>query len=291
VMWHGGGQTGTSFENSEDRDNYATIFVRRGWAVYTIDEPRRGRAGVTTFSGPLGSLLGQQVGPSTTLKYGLKAAFSVFRLGDWLPGGPSYFPGTKFPQTDAALERLAAQTVQMYNEDFDQAAGGARQVPLFDKIGPAILVTHSFSGAQGWYAAMGSANVKGIVAYEPGSSLSSFMFPIGEQRPIGTTAVPLSDFMKLTRIPIQIVYGDFLPKTGGNIWQQQWRQAANIAREFADAINRHGGDAQVMELPDVGLKGNTHFPFADLNNEQVADQMSQFLHAKSLDKRDRGSDR
>ena len=61
-----------------------------------------------------------------------------------------------------------------------------------------------------------------------------------------------------------------------------------MAREFAAAINRHGGDATVTELPDIGLHGNTHFPFADLNNEQVADQMSQFLHDKGLDKRNNG---
>lgn len=121
------------------------------------------------------------------------------------------------------------------------------------------------------------------MAYEPGSAASSFVFPEHEPRPVGSIGVPLSDFMKLTRIPIHIVYGDFLPKSGGNIWQQQWRQAANVARDFADAINHSGGDAQVFELPDIGLKGNTHFPFADLNNEQVADQMSRFLHVKGLD--------
>lgn len=109
-MWHGGGgQTGVSFENSEDRENYQTIFVRRGWAVYTIDELRRGRVGITTFS----SLLGQQVRPPTTLRYGLKAAFEIFRLGNWLPGGPSFFPGVQFPQTNEALEQLNAQSVQM----------------------------------------------------------------------------------------------------------------------------------------------------------------------------------
>ena len=55
-----------------------------------------------------------------------------------------------------------------------------------------------------------------------------------------------------------------------------------------DALNRHGGDASVLHLPDVGLHGNTHFSFADRNNLQVADLLSQWLHQKGLDRRGRG---
>jgi len=35
----------------------------------------------------------------------------------------------------------------------------------------------------------------------------------------------------------------------------------------------------------VGLYGNTHFMFFDLNNVQVADLLSEFLHRKGLDMR------
>jgi hypothetical protein len=47
-------------------------------------------------------------------------------------------------------------------------------------------------------------------------------------------------------------------------------------RAFVEAVNRHGGDAELLLLPDAGLHGNTHFPFADLNNEKVADLLSAF---------------
>jgi hypothetical protein len=33
----------------------------------------------------------------------------------------------------------------------------------------------------------------------------------------------------------------------------------------------------------VGIHGNTHFPFADLNNHQIADLLSTFLQEKALD--------
>jgi len=53
---------------------------------------------------------------------------------------------------------------------------------------------------------------------------------------------------------------------------------------FVNALNKRGSDnASVLHLPDVGLYGNSHFMFSDLNNVQVADQLSAFLSAKRLD--------
>lgn len=54
---------------------------------------------------------------------------------------------------------------------------------------------------------------------------------------------------------------------------------------FVDALNKQGGQASVLHLPDAGLYGNSHFMFSDLNNVQVADQLSKFLSAKGLDSR------
>ena len=56
-----------------------------------------------------------------------------------------------------------------------------------------------------------------------------------------------------------------------------------MARLWVDAINKHGGDAQLVHLPKVGIHGNTHFPMSDLNNVQIADLVSKFLADKKLD--------
>jgi hypothetical protein len=56
-----------------------------------------------------------------------------------------------------------------------------------------------------------------------------------------------------------------------------------MARLWVEAINRHGGDAKVVHLPEIGIRGNTHFPFSDLNNVEIADLMSGFLADKNLD--------
>ncbi len=47
-------------------------------------------------------------------------------------------------------------------------------------------------------------------------------------------------------------------------------------------MNCHGGDVTVVHLPEIGIRGNTHFPFSDLNNLEIADQMSRFLEKKGL---------
>jgi len=46
----------------------------------------------------------------------------------------------------------------------------------------------------------------------------------------------------------------------------------------------HGGNCEVLLLPNVGLHGNSHIAFADLNNEAVAEELSKWLHRKGLDK-------
>jgi len=56
-----------------------------------------------------------------------------------------------------------------------------------------------------------------------------------------------------------------------------------MARLWTEAINRHGGDATLVHLPEIGIRGNTHFPFSDLNNVEIADLMSDFLARKRLD--------
>jgi hypothetical protein len=49
-------------------------------------------------------------------------------------------------------------------------------------------------------------------------------------------------------------------------------------------VNKHGGDCEVFLLTDAGLRGNSHIAFADLNNEDVAGELSKWLKRKGLDK-------
>ncbi|BCN09043.1 hypothetical protein RPSD_09280 [Ralstonia solanacearum] len=56
-----------------------------------------------------------------------------------------------------------------------------------------------------------------------------------------------------------------------------------MARLWVEAINKHGGDARLVHLPEIGIRGNTHFLMSDLNNVEIAGLVSTFLAEKKLD--------
>ncbi len=96
----------------------------------------------------------------------------------------------------------------------------------------------------------------------------------------------MEEFRKLTRMPILVVFGDNIATAPGNVYNSEvWRSSSLRGKQFVAAINRHGGDARIVFLPELGMKGNTHIPFADLNNVQVADQLEAWLKEKNLDGR------
>jgi hypothetical protein len=282
VLWHGGGQFSKTWETTPDgREGYQNIFLRRGFAVYNLDQPRRGRAG----RGTVGATIAPVPGSGATGEQGI---FVRFRIGIW----PNYFPGVQFSRDLEALNQWWRQQTP------DTGPGGNTVVSdgvaaVFARIGPAILMTHSASGLPGWLTQIKSPNVKAIVSYEP----VGWVFPEGEvPAPIATTggnnitgnAVPLADFLHLTKVPIQLVYGDNIPAlTNPSVYPgiDIWRGRLEMARLFVKAVNDHGGDAQLIHLPDLGVSGNTHFPMSDLNNVKVADLLSAYLRQKRLDRR------
>ncbi len=273
VMWHGIGQFSKTWETTPDgREGFQNIFLRRGFGVYVIDQPRRGNAGRSTVAATIAPTPDEQ------------QWFNTFRIGIW----PDYFDGVQFARDSATLNQYFRQMTPNIGP-IDIKVNTDAVSALFNKIGPGILVTHSHSGGMGWATAIKNQNIKAIVAYEPGSG---FVFPDGEvPEPIpmadGTLAafkVSLSDFMKLTRIPVIIYYGDNIPaKPIANPGQDGWRARLEMARLWRDCVNRHGGDVTVVHLPEIGIKGNTHFPFSDLNNVEIADLMSEWLKEKGLD--------
>jgi len=81
-----------------------------------------------------------------------------------------------------------------------------------------------------------------------------------------------------------VYYGDNSPEQPStNPGQEQWRAFREVARRWRDAVNRHGGDVTLVDLPALGIRGNTHFPMSDLNNVEVANHLAGWLQQKRLD--------
>lgn len=273
VMWHGAGQFSKTWETTPDgREGFQNIFLRRRFATYLIDQPRRGNAGR--------SMIETTITPTPDEQ----RWFNQFRVGVW----PDYFDGVQFARDPEALDQyFRAMTPD--TGPFDLSVVSDAASALFSKIGPGILVTHSQGGGPGWLTAIKNGNVRCIVAFEPGSN---FAFPAGDVPPpmpsafdtLEGIAVPLSDFKALTRIPIVLFYGDNIPaQPTPQPGQDSWRVRLAMARLWRDVVNRYGGDVTLLHLPEIGIRGNTHFPFSDLNNVEIADQMSQFLADKGVD--------
>ncbi|WP_027684081.1 alpha/beta hydrolase [Rhizobium leguminosarum] len=273
VMWHGAGQFSKTWETTPDgREGFQNIFLRRGFSTYLLDQPRRGGAGRSMAETTVKPTADEQLW------------FNQFRVGTW----PNYFDGVQFSRDPEALNQyFRAMTPNTGPFDMDVVSNAVAK--LFEKIGPGILFTHSQGGGPGWLTAIKSDKVKAIVAFEPGSS---FVFPAGEVPADMPSAfdtlkgvpVPMDDFLKLTKIPIVIYYGDNIPDQPTTMpAQDSWRVRLAMARLWRDTVNKHGGDVTVVHLPEIGIRGNTHFAFSDLNNVEIADLVSAFLSEKKLD--------
>ena len=273
VFLHGASQSARTWQTTPDgREGFQNIFLRRNYSVYLVDQPRRGQAARSTVAGTISAATDDQV------------MFDMCRVGQW----PNFFPGVQFPKDKNSLNQYFRQMTPNTGAYDPDVISDALTAAL-DKIGPSILVTHSQGGGPGWLTAMKSKKVKAVVAYEPGSQ---YVFPEGEvpeDMPSGTGPlkgypVPLKDFMQLTKIPIVVYYGDNIPtEISDNPGQDNWRVRLKMARIWVNTINRHGGDATLVHLPEIGIYGNTHFMFSDLNNVQIADLLSKWLKDKGLD--------
>jgi pimeloyl-ACP methyl ester carboxylesterase len=271
VFLHGAGQSARCWETTPDgREGFNNIFLRRRYATYLVDQPRRGQAGQTTVS------------TATDVTTFDQNWFTQFRIGL----APSYYPGVQFPRDDDSLNQFFRQMTPNTGPYDDEVISDA-MAAVFERSGRGILVTHSQGGVPGWRTAMKSRRVRAIVAYEPGG----FVFPDDDlpepipniYRLMAGIPVPRADFLELTKIPIVVYYGDNIPNQPSDVPARDfWRAALEMARRWAKVINRNGGDATVVHLPDKGIRGNTHFLFSDLNNVKVADLLSDWLRRKRL---------
>lgn len=274
VFLHGAGQFGKTWETTPDgRDGFQNIFLEKGYATYVVDQPRRGRAGQSTTGGTVSKI------PMEQLWY------DNFRIGLY----PNYYPGVDVRWDEAAREEFF-RSMTPNTGAFDEQVISDAMAKVFERSGDGVLVTHSQGGGPGWWTAIKSDHVKGIIALEPGSG---FIFPEGEvpapmetSSPFGAlkgTAVKLSDFEKLTKRPILVVYGDNIPTERTEAWNlDNWRVRLAMAKLWVDAVNHHGGKATLLHLPEKGIKGNTHFLMSDTNNEAIADILEDWMKANGL---------
>jgi hypothetical protein len=81
---------------------------------------------------------------------------------------------------------------------------------------------------------------------------------------------------KLKDIPVRVVYGDNIPL------DNRWPKMRQIGLDYAEAARAAGGKVDVVNLPEVGIKGNSHMLMMDKNNGQIADLINKWLADRGL---------
>src|SRR5580700_11499941 len=141
VMVHGGGQTGTNFTGTPDgREGWAQYFLRQGYAVYVVDQVGRGRSAYAV----------DVYGPATTSPNPAEGSQTRFAAPERYNGWPqahlhTQWPGTGAPGDPIFDQFFASQLPAIQDYALQQELNRDAILALIEKIGPAILLTHSQS--------------------------------------------------------------------------------------------------------------------------------------------------
>src|SRR5215467_12864243 len=191
VLIHGAAQTATNWMGTPDgRKGWAEYFVEQGYIVYMIDQPMRGRSAYHPGDG------------KTRMFTAANEEFQFTAIetkGNW-PQAKKHtqWPGdgpNKGRKGDPAFDAFYATQVETVldveeTQRRSQDAGAA----LLDKIGPAIVLTHSQSGTYGWLIADARPQlVKAVIAIEPsGPPFEATIIGTGKARAYGPTDIPIT---------------------------------------------------------------------------------------------------
>ena len=305
VMIHGGGQQTTTFTGTPDnRSGWADFFLKEGWPVYVVDQPGRGKS---PYIDPVYGARGM---PSVT---GLENQFTAPKLVNPWPQSQLHtqWPGTGLHGDPTFDQFFASQFTGMgaLNQEIYTTAA---LIALLEKIGPAVLLTHSQSGPHGWTTADARPDlVKAMIVVEPNGPPFYNDANTAIDRAWGITRLPLTfspattnpadlnpvqeaqaqgpgkyrcwkqseparKLVRLAGIPILLV-------TGEASFRAQYDHCTSQFLKQAGVANEH------VPLETVGIRGNGHMMMLEKNNLKIADFMETWL-SKKLERKSGGHD-
>ena len=311
VMVHGGSQTGTNFTGTPDgREGWAQYFVRRGHAVYVVDQVARGRS--AHFS--------QSQGPvqAADLKRTEQRFVAPRRFKLWPQAGKhSQWPGSGRPG-DASFDAFyATQFPSLDSYPKQQEINRDAIIALLERIGPSVFLVHSQSGAFAWPVADARPKlVKAIVAIEPNGppvyetelkGAPDWFVDIGPRKTSGLGMVPLAYDPPL-ELGEQLTFVR-QPRPGGPGLVRGWLQAEparklpNLAKVpvlilVAEAsyhaaydhvtaayLTQAGVPNTFLRLENIGIRGNGHMMMLEKNSDRIAGVIEDWLNKTLAKKR------
>jgi pimeloyl-ACP methyl ester carboxylesterase len=307
VIIPGAAQTATNFTGTPDgREGWAQYFLRRGYAVYIVEQPGRGRSGYQAGAdGPQASPVVQNV----------ENRFTAPERANLWPQAHLHtqWPGTGVAGDPVFDQFMASQVPFVQKPEVIQALNRDAAAALLDKIGPAIVMTHSQSGAYGWPIVEARPNlVKALIQVEPSAPPVHDIELIGAPdyfrdgavtRPWGLGAIPLK-YSPAVSDPAQLSFvQQDKPDAAGlaKCWLQSSpaRQLTELQKTpilivtgeasfhapYEHCVVKYLEQAGVhptwINLGTAGIHGNGHMMMLEKNNLQIADAIAKWL-AKSV---------
>ncbi len=262
VFLHGYGQSRMGWMTTPDgREGWSTSFLRKGHSVFLVDQPRRGEAGSTAEM--TNDSIDTWSAESKEYMAGDQAWYTHFRIGRI---APERYEGSQFPEDEEAQNQFFRQMTPNTGS-FDMAVNVAAMNEVMkdvkEKTGKkSIYVTHSQGGRVGWDVDI--ENVAAIIAIEPG----------------GAPEIGSEQYKKFldAKIPIIMYFGDYIDNGPEDIQSTSfWKNVRDGAVAFAESFNKDGGNCTVINLPDIGITGNSHFMFQEKNSEEIAQHIENWI--------------
>src|SRR5579871_6610826 len=263
VMVHGCCLSSKTWETTPDgRMGWNEYFVRKSRPVYLADQVSRARSGFdpTAITAVKAGTMPPSALPNI-IDATHQTAWAIFRFG---PSFNKAFADEQFPVE--AADELYKQMIPDLNATLSSPNPTWKNMAALGvQLKGAVLMGHSESGFFPEQAAL--QDPSGIRAN------ISIEMPCPELTP--------AQIATLARIPTLVVFGDHLGDVPGSIWSNAFASC----QKFVDQMKAAGGDAEMMSLPALGLKGNSHMLMQDKNNLQIADMILAWIDQHAEKKR------
>lgn len=310
ILVHGGSQTGQQWWQTPDgREGWAQYFLRRGFAVYVVDQVARGRSAYPYQFYPEMS--------SQSLSFILRRARGTEDGETWLwPQAPLHTQGVgeSEPGNPIFDQNYMAAVASMDDRQPQREMNVAALGALFDRIGEAVLVVHSQSGAYGWPVVQQRPNlVKALVALEPsgppvrdviltGNGPPDWFGDAEDVAPYGLAYTPieyvpaLSDPSELEFVKVEPKGPDFF---GCWLQAEPARRLANMEQTpilvlggeasfyrpynycTVEYLEQAGLSPDFYDLGDMGIHGNGHSMMEEKNSDDVAKIVADWIAANA----------
>jgi pimeloyl-ACP methyl ester carboxylesterase len=285
VLIHGGGGQGLDWmADARGGPGWAQMLVQEGYAVYIVDRPGHGRSSfhpdvIGAMGAPFPFEFGEAIFRAPT--EGPLSHPTAHLQTQWL--GDRDAP----PAQDPALEHVVVSSGPM-PADFSlaHALDQSRGAELLDRIGPAIVFSHSAGGPAGWLVADARPDhVKALVSIEALGPPFAQRPEMGLSLDWGLTAAPLtydppvSDpaelqgaprrLPNLAQVPIAVVSAEASP-------------FVHFHDDMVAFLMQAGCDVDSLKLAEHGVHGNGHAMMLERNSREALDVILGWLTSRGV---------